>query len=276
MAEFAGHLSLRALPSPDGRTILADQSFRAPFHLSKPYWDAEARVLLLQVVNPTAGILAGDDLTTRLSVAAGAALLVTTPGASRVFTMRSGEAVAHQDLRVEAGGWLEMIPEPLVTHRDANFRQTTRLELAAGASLFYADQWMPGRLGHGEAWTWGRLELQLEARHSQQLVWCERMATPGPELRALARFHGSGDEACFLNAILAGPGLEGTESVWRPRLEAAAPNGVWLGVTTLREQAGWNLKVVTTNPRQLRETVRAIRTALAPHLPYLAADLRKL
>jgi urease accessory protein len=276
MAEFAGHLSLRAVPSPDGRTILADQSFRAPFHLSKPYWDAEARVLLIQVVNPTAGILEGDALTTRLSVEPGAALIVTTPGASRVFTMRSGEAVAHQDIRVDAGGWLEMIPEPLVTHRDSSFRQTTRLELAAGASLFYADQWMPGRLGHGEAWAWRRLEIQLEVRLAQQLVWCERMASSGPELRDLAQFHGSGAEACFLNAIFTGPGLSAAEAVWRPRLEALTQPGTWLGVTALREHAGWNLKVVTPNPRQLRETVRAVRTALAPHLPYLAADLRKL
>ena len=40
--------------------MIAGQSFRAPFHVSKPYWDADSRVLLTQVVNPTAGILEGD------------------------------------------------------------------------------------------------------------------------------------------------------------------------------------------------------------------------
>ena len=59
MPEFHGHLSLLAAVRNHGRTVLARQSFRAPFHLSKPYWDADSRALLVQVVNPTAGILAG-------------------------------------------------------------------------------------------------------------------------------------------------------------------------------------------------------------------------
>ena len=68
MAEFSGHLLLRAAARANGRTALAAQSFRAPYHLSKPYWDADARVLLVQVVNPTAGILAGDRLESDIAV----------------------------------------------------------------------------------------------------------------------------------------------------------------------------------------------------------------
>ena len=90
MAEFSGHLALRAIAREDGRTILATQSFRAPFHLSKPYWDEDAKTLLVQVVNPTAGILSGDRLESTIVVDSGAALLVTTPSASRVFQMNGG------------------------------------------------------------------------------------------------------------------------------------------------------------------------------------------
>ena len=94
MADFSGHLSLRAATRADGRTVLARQSFRAPYHLSKPYWDMDAKTLLVQVVNPTAGILSGDRLESDLDVRKGAALLVTTPSASRVFKMKSGTAEA--------------------------------------------------------------------------------------------------------------------------------------------------------------------------------------
>ena len=68
MAEFSGNLALRAEARPDGRTVLAGQSFRAPFHLSKSYWDVDAGVLIVQVVNPTAGILAGDRLESSVAV----------------------------------------------------------------------------------------------------------------------------------------------------------------------------------------------------------------
>src|SRR5476649_850599 len=105
MPEFSGHLTLRAEARAHGRTALATQSFRAPFHVSKPYWDADTRTLLVQVVNPTAGILAGDRLESAIAVDAGAALLVTTPSASRIFQMKAGTAECRQHFTVAAGGW---------------------------------------------------------------------------------------------------------------------------------------------------------------------------
>ena len=62
MADFHGHLFLRAEARADGRTAIGGQAFRAPFHVSKPYWDEDTRMLLVQVVNPTAGILSGDNM----------------------------------------------------------------------------------------------------------------------------------------------------------------------------------------------------------------------
>src|SRR5215203_1961879 len=104
MAEFSGHLSLLAARRDHGRTVLATQSFRAPFHISKPYWDSDARTLLVQVVNPTAGILSGDRLESKIEVERDAALLVTTPSTSRVFKMRYGDAECRQYFGVRKGG----------------------------------------------------------------------------------------------------------------------------------------------------------------------------
>ncbi|MGC4074303.1 MAG: urease accessory protein UreD [Nibricoccus sp.] len=126
MADFSGHLRLRAEKRENGKTVLAGQSFRAPFHVGKAYWDEEGTALRVQVVNPTAGILEGDKLETEVAVGAGAALLVTTPSASRVFHMRTGAAVASQRFSVEAGGWLEFLPEPLVPHDRSSFRSDDR------------------------------------------------------------------------------------------------------------------------------------------------------
>src|SRR5690349_22775191 len=109
MSKFSGHLRLQAAARADGRTTLAGQSFRAPYHLSKPYWDADAGTLLVQVVNPTAGILEGDSLASDISVEPGAALLVTTPSASRLFKMNAGAAECRQHFTVAKGAWLEMM-----------------------------------------------------------------------------------------------------------------------------------------------------------------------
>ncbi len=276
MAEFRGHLSLLAATRDHGRTVLAGQSFRAPFHISKPYWDEDSRSLLVQVVNPTAGILSGDYLESEITVQPDAALLVTTPSASRLFQMRDGAATCRQQFDVKARGWLEVMPEPVVPHRGCRYHQVTEIEVERGGSVFFVDQLIPGRLGHGEAWLWQRLCLEITIRVSGELVLRERFAAAAEELRAAATFAGSGETACFANAILVAPETsEGSSQVWRSNLAKLHGDGLWLGVSSLRSD-GWSIKLVARDPLQLRHAVREVRRILGNHFPRLRCDLRKL
>jgi urease accessory protein len=274
MSEFRGHLSLRAATRDHGRTVLAAQSFRAPYHISKPYWDPDARTLLVQVVNPTAGILSGDHLESEIAVEREAALLVTTPSANRVFHMRNGAAECRQHFAVSAGGWLEVLPEPLVPHRNSRYHQVTTVDVEAGGALFFVDQLMPGRVGHGEAWQWERLQLELTVRAAGELVLQERIDQRGEELRAVAGFMGSGPAACFANAILITDDASG-EPPWQTPLAALHRDGVWLGVSALR-RGGWSIKLVAPGAVQLRQALREARAILARYFPRLGCDPRKL
>jgi urease accessory protein len=273
MISFDGHLRLHAAVREHGRTVVADQAFRAPFHLSKPYWDGDAQTLIVQVVNPTAGILAGDRLESVLSTGNGAALLVTTPSASRLFTMRDGLAECRQSFSVASRGWLEVSPEPLVPHRGTRYRQSTAIDVEANAGLFFLDQLMPGRLGHGEAWSWSELRLELDVRVGGERVLRERFTHAGPRLKEMAGFAGSGPTACFANAVLIPP--DTVQETWRSELESLHRNGVWIGVSRLRK-VGWTIKVITPGPVQLRETVAAIRQVLGSTFPRLRCAPRKL
>lgn len=273
MAGFHGQLSLRA-EARDGRTVLAAQAFRAPFHVSKPYWDADTGTLLVQVVNPTAGILSGDTLESVIAVDAGAALLVTTPSASRVFQMRGGSAECHQHFAVARGGWLEVMPEPLVPHRGCRYRQVTRIEAEPGGELFFADMLMPGRVAHDEAWVWDALCLEVSVRRGGELVLHERFNPSGEELRSLARLMGSGDAACFGNAVLiAEDGAD--DAGWRAAVHALQGDGLWAGVSRLRA-GGWSLKLVATDGVRLRKGLKETRRILSARFPHLACDARKL
>ncbi len=272
MAEFSGHLSLLAAVRDHGRTVLAAQSFRAPFHISKPYWDADTRALLVQVVNPTAGILSGDRLESEISVEPAAALLVTTPSASRLFHMRNGGAECRQQFSVAAGGWLEVMPEPLVPHRGSRYRQCTTVDVARGGTLFFVDQLTPGRVGHGEAWCWERLQLDLTVHVGGELVLRERLDQSGDQLRSLAELAGSGVAACFANAILISAE---SAAPWRGAVAALHADGVWVGVSALR-QGGWSIKLVAPDAIRLRQTLRDLRRILADYFPRLGCDSRKL
>ncbi len=280
MADFHGHLALRAAARPeDGVTALASQSFRAPYHLSKPYWDADTRTLLVQVVNPTAGILSGDRLESAVSVEPGAAVLLTTPSASRVFCMRADSPAASslQHFSVAPGGWLEVLPEPLVPHRGSRFHQRTVLDVAPGGSAFYADLLFPGRIAHGETWAWDRLILELEVRSGPALLLRERLDQSASDLHALATLAGSGEHASFGNAVFLAPGLAADPApVWRADLHALQTDGICIGASPLRTGAGWSIKFIAPDGIRLRQTLGAIRRILAPTAPHLACDARKL
>jgi urease accessory protein len=272
MAHFSGHLRIEAASRADGRTALAAQSFRAPYHLSKPYWDAEAETLLVQVVNPTAGILEGDSLESDIAVGQGAALLVTTPSASRVFKMRDGSAECRQQFTVEKGAWLEVWPEPLVPHRGCRYRQTTKVQVQPGGGLFFVDLLMPGRIAHrDEAWVWDRLCLETEVRLAGEVILRERLDMGGAELKALAALAGSGPKACFGNAVLVAEG----DAAWLPEVAALHGDGVWLGVSALR-RGGWSVKFVASDSIRLRATFKRVRQILAGYYPRMACDPRKL
>jgi urease accessory protein len=269
-----GHLHLRAVRAADGSTALSTQSFRAPFHLSKPNWDPGAKVLHVQVVNPTAGILEGDRLESAIRVEAGAALLVTTPSASRLFRMtEGGHATGRQRFSVAEGATLEVFPEPIVPHRGSTYFQETTIDSAEGSTLLFIDQLMPGRLAYGEAWAWDRLVLGLTVRRAGELLLRERLDQTGASLRALAEFAGTGPGSCFANIVFLPPADEASPA-WRAELAALHRDGVWLGISRLRRE-GWSLRIVSPDPLRLRDALAELRAILRKAYPRLGCDLRR-
>ncbi|MBC7980969.1 MAG: urease accessory protein UreD [Armatimonadetes bacterium] len=174
----SGHLRLRCEVREDGVPFLAEQSFRAPVHLSKPHVDAGC--LVVSVVNPTAGFFDGDSLVSEVEVCSGAKLVMSTPAASRVFRTRSGKAaVNRQKFSVAAGGFFEWIPEAFIPHAGANYEQRTEIELEAGAGLLFVDWISPGRVARGEVFEYERLRWELDLKVDGRLMARERYEMRG-------------------------------------------------------------------------------------------------
>jgi urease accessory protein len=114
-----GHLRLVCGPDSRGFSSLREQSFRAPIHLSKPHLDAET--LVVNVVNPTAGLLQDDRIEQDVRVKQGASLLLTSPSASRAHRVRTGWAEVSQHFHVAAGAALEVLPETFIPQAGASF-----------------------------------------------------------------------------------------------------------------------------------------------------------
>jgi len=168
-----GHLDLRCDLRADGMPYLSRQSFRAPVHLGKGHLDSGA--LVVQLANPTAGFFDGDRLDLHATAGEGTHLVLSTPGASRVHTARGpGVAACHQHLAIEAGAFLEWIPEPFIPQARARYVQSTAIDLDKDAGLLFFEWIAPGRVARGEVFAYESLRWELDLRVAGKLVARER------------------------------------------------------------------------------------------------------
>ena len=270
-AGVAGHLELVCDLDARGRTRLRHQSFRAPVHLSKPYH--EGSTLVLNVVNPTAGFLDGDRLRCEVQVEHGARLLLTTPGASRVHTMRGGFVEVSQRFHVESGGSLEVWPELLIPQRGARYRQRTEIDLDAGAELLFFETLAPGRVAMGEVFAFEEMRWATDVRVQGRLIARERYRlAPGEgSLDALRRRFPT---AYYASAFVAAPALAARTAADWDGLLALQGEDAWLGINALAGGA-WALKIVAADSLVFRRTLHAARRAIHDALGRPPPGLRR-
>ncbi|MBB5038961.1 urease accessory protein UreD [Prosthecobacter dejongeii] len=249
-----GHLHLTASCYPAGQTYLRDQSFRAPLHLSKPHEDAGA--LVVNIVNPTAGIFDGDAIEINVAAETGASIVLTTPSASRVYRSRSGgPAKVHQTFTVEAGAFLEFYPEPFIPQAGARYQQKTELRVAAEGQLLYFDWLSPGRVASGEVFQYAELLWDLDVWMGDKLAARERYRL-SPEDHSLHSLRLMHPQAHYLSCFVLGGG-----DLPVAELEALNSPEVYLGHGPL-STGGFTVKVVCHDSLSARRTLQELRKIL--------------
>jgi urease accessory protein len=131
---------------------------------------------LAHLHNISGGVLGGDSLALAVSVKTNARAQLTTPGATRVYRHRPGMPDASQQTQIdiEPGALLEYLPDPLIPFKQARYRQSTRIQLAPGAGLFWWETIAPGREAHGERFAYDHLEMALEIHADSRPIAFER------------------------------------------------------------------------------------------------------
>jgi urease accessory protein len=249
-----GHLHLIGSCYESGQTYLRERSFRAPLHLSKPHEDAGA--LVVNMVNPTAGIFDGDIIELRAEAESGASLVLTTPSASRVYRSRSGgPAKVKQTFSVQSGGFLEFYPEPFIPQAGARYQQKTELHVAPGGRLLYFDWLSPGRVASGEIFQYAELIWDMDVWTDGKLAARERyrLSPEDHSLDSLRRLYPQGHYlGCF---------FLGAQELPVAELEAMNSPEVYLGHGPLCS-GGFSIKVLCQDSLSARRTLQRLRTIL--------------
>jgi urease accessory protein len=215
--------------------VLAGCRYAVPLQVLAPVGlDDPAAVVSL--LNPTGGLVGGDDLAIDVLAGPGAHAVLTTPSATKVYRTSGAPAVQEVTLRLGPGAVVEYVPDHTIPFPGAAFRQTVRVELGEAARLVLIDAFAVGRIARGEAWRFAWLESALRVRDAGGWLLRDRFRLLGdPDWGGLGLTEGRDYVATVL--VLGEAETSGLEdelaalTAGRPDVDAAGgplPRGGWL------------------------------------------------
>nr|WP_254605441.1 urease accessory protein UreD [Deinococcus sp. JMULE3] len=168
-----------------GRTALLRDTQKAPLMVIRPF-ELPCGTLMVFIVNPTGGVLGGDHAEIRVTVEAGAQVLILTQSATRVQPSPDGRP-ATQDVHftVAAGARLEFHPERTIPFAGSAFTQTLTAELEVGAQFALTETLASGRVQTGERLAFLSYESRVQVSVAGRRVYLDRQRlVPGEFTRA--------------------------------------------------------------------------------------------
>jgi urease accessory protein len=157
-----------------GRSALVRNRHRGPLAVQRAFYPESNDLAHVYLLHPPGGIVAGDQLTVRVSVAPGARALVTTPAATKFYRSEGRVAEQTQLLSVSEGASLEWLPQETIVFGSAQVSTKTRVELAPGASFCGWDLVCLGRAASGDHFSSGRVRQAFEIWQGERPLWIER------------------------------------------------------------------------------------------------------
>jgi urease accessory protein len=115
-----------------------------------------SRILDAVIINTAGGMAGGDRFDIDIKVRAGAKLSVTTAAAEKIYRSLGPDTEIDVKLDVGPGGTLAWLPQETILFDRARLRRNIDVELAADASLLFAEAGIFGRSAMGEAMVSGR------------------------------------------------------------------------------------------------------------------------
>ena len=256
-----------------GFPYLSHQRFSPPVHLSKPYFDEDTGSLLINLSCPTGGLLSGDRMICNIKVSEKAAMVVTTPGATRSHFMRSGVAKVKQKFQVSDRAFLEFNPGSLILQKSTSLEQHTWVEVEDGAEVLFVEKMLPGRIAHGESFLFTKFSNRLKVLKDGKLVLLESF-TLKPENESVTPWRNSFLTPFYGCFYLVSPKVS-DELPCRQKIHDMTSESLLVGSTSMHRKAGWVVKVLAGDPYQFRKAMDEIRVTLYQAIGRLPPSFRR-
>ncbi len=255
------------------KSILAHLERRAPLIVQRAiHWDeAMPGLPCVYLISNAGGILQGDRYHIDIRLEPGAMAHVASQSSTKIQEMDANHASQVQEIRLEAGSYLEYMPEPVIPHRHSRFLTNTRVMAHPTACMLYSEILVAGRkhYGTGELFEYDLFSSTLRAeRPGGDELFTERFViqpalVPPRQSAVMGGFHVFGNVIVLADREKSAALLERCPPEFRPAEGCAS------GASLLPNDAGLVFKVLGMEAQPVRARVRAFweiaRPILAGH-----------
>jgi urease accessory protein len=260
-----GYLRLAFERGAGGRTVMSEWERRVPLIVQQAlYFDEHlpgmACVYILSSGGPNVD---GDRFRQDVTLHPGAEVYLSTGAATKLAEMRYNHSALTQHLRLEAGAYLEYLPEPVIPCRHTRFAAATRLQVHPTATVCYAETYTCGRRHYeGECFAYDVLAVGMRGeRPDGTLLFTERFVVE-PDLHSPRGCGVMGEYEVFANVVVMTPlpharALHASTPAFRD-----AERGVMAGTSLLPAEAGIIYKVLGRNTEEVKRMVRAFASSV--------------
>lgn len=169
------------------RTVLARSSCSSPWHYFPPSYLDDTGCAYTWLVNPSGGLVGGDQVSVTARLGAGCHVLMTSPSATRVYRSLSEPAVQEVRLSLGPNARLEWMPEATIPFAGSRFIQSIHVDLAHGAALVLWDAIASGRVASGERWGFASFDNGIHIHTASGNSVIERMHVTPETVGAMAK-----------------------------------------------------------------------------------------
>lgn len=146
----------------NGKSIASTQFHQGALRVLRPHYLDDSGQVCYVVVNPGGAYLGADLFLIDVEVQEGAALLLTTQSATKIYRTPGSFAEQRMTLRLGDDAQLELAPDQLIAYREARYRQHTHVTLRPTSSLIMAEVVTPGWSPDGSSFKYEELRLRNE------------------------------------------------------------------------------------------------------------------
>ena len=155
----------------DGRTILEDLSFTAPYKIMMPFEKENGGIQIMPLC-ASAGIMAGDSQEFSYHVKEGADLEILSQSFEKIHKMDEGSASRTIEVQVDKNATLYYYPQPVIPFAQSAFDSKMMIHLEDETSkLFLLEIISCGRNAHEERFQYRRFSSKVLLYRGEKLIY---------------------------------------------------------------------------------------------------------